>query len=272
MLEDLGMTDKYPHLTYDNLSNDGNSNINLYPSCISGNRVHIEQNQKIKFIMLFTVLDSYIDATHPDLESLSFSKKYKALPNRNDSEVILRELFRFSKVIRNALVHNPSSFNMIKGYLNVNYEFKDTSFRAEISCDSLNYFYTALIMFTKGDLGRGNYFIGMVRFAYNSFLTGIRYFSDEFEDKLAFTSDNLRIRLDNRTIVKNASYHFEDENLIINYNLPEKSSGNSNVDFVIELDSCIFLVPIESLGKGLKINKLDLLNNWKYEGPFPPLK
>lgn len=271
MLEDMGMSVRYPEIRHRTFGDDGTSTLASSFCLLVGKRVNIEQNQKMKFMMLFTVLDFYIDTKYPDLEGFSFSKKYKNIPSDNDIEIMLRELFRVAKVIRNSLVHNPSTFDITNNYLFVSYQFNNTYFRVEISLDALRYFYTAIVMYTKEDLGKGSYFLGIIRSVYNNFLTGVCCFSDEFGESLNRPSDGLKIKPYAREIIMNPDYEIEDGLVKINIveiNLPESPA----LDFYIEHNGGDYLVPIEALGSNFTIGELDLMNEWGHSYPFPPLK
>jgi hypothetical protein len=271
MLEDMGMPIRYPRIQHENPSDNGITDINMGFIGRMGNRVSIEDNLKMKFIILFSILDLYIDTKNPELEGCSFSKKYTNLPSEIDEEIILRELFRFSKILRNALIHSPSSFEIKDDRIKVNYTFHKREFRTIIKLDSLNYFYLALIIFTKGDLGSGNYFIGMMRSIYSIFLDGIIDFSDEFEGSLKKPSDGLKIGLSHRVITTNFEHKSNNNVIEITYN-NKVSHEYKNIDFIFDINEVIYLVPIEALDTDLKIKKIDLLKDWEYKGPFPPLK
>lgn len=271
MLEDMGMSVEYPEIRHVTLADDGTNRVHISLVDMIGNRVSIEQNQVMKFMMMFTVLDFYIDSEYPELEGLSFSQKYRSIHSDNDTGLMLRELFRIAKVIRNSLVHSPSSFEITGNHLSVNYEFRDTRFGVEISLKALSNFYTSLVMYTKGDLGHGNYFLGVMRSVYNNILAGVSYFSDEFGDQLNATPHGLKIKPYVREVVMNPAYDINDGKVQINFterNIPEWQG----VDFYIDHRGNEVLVPIEALRADLTIDETDILNNWKYESSFPPLK
>jgi len=90
MLEDAGMSVRYPRISHITLDEDGKSTMQMHSFCMSGRRVSIEQNQQMKFMMLFALLDFYVDATYPDMEGKSYRQKYKNFPSCGDFDLILR--------------------------------------------------------------------------------------------------------------------------------------------------------------------------------------
>jgi len=271
LLEDCGMSIRYPEIRHVEIDSTGKRTVNMTFSCLAGRRVSIEQNQQMKFLMMFALFDLHIDSNHPQLEGKSFSQKYKSLPRENDYNLILRELYRVSKVIRNSLVHNPSSFKILNGYLDVNYSFKETNFRVKISLDSLNSFYTSLVMYIKGDLGKGNYFLGILRSIYREILEGMSEFADEFEYVLCTPSGGLEILPHVREVILKPEYIITNDYLQIKVN-ETRAPEWQGTDFYLVHEEKDILVPKEALDQELKINRRALLDDWKYEGSFPPLR
>lgn len=271
MLEDIGMSVKYPDVRHVTFNSDGSSTVHMSFCDMIGTRVSIEQNQPMKFMMMFTLLDFYIDSNHVGLEGSSFAHKYRNLPSEGDYDLMLRELFRIAKVIRNSLVHKSSSFRVLDGVLDVRYEFKGTDFGVKMSADSLSNFYTSLVMYIKGDLGQGNYFLGIMRSIYKSITDGISYFADEFGGSPNTPSPGLKIKPYVREIFMNPEYVLKDDHVQIN--ITERNTPEwQGIDFYIEHNREKILVPEEALGPGLTIHIVDLLNDWKYESSFPSIR
>lgn len=174
-------------------------------------------------------------------------------------------------MIRNALVHNPSSFNISAGCVNVNYKHKKTNFSIKISSEILEDFYTAIVMYIKGDMGQGNYFLGIMRSIYANVLAGIRGFSDEFGSTLEKPSSDIKIKPHVRQIFSNPPYEISDG--IVCIDIPEKNLQKwEGIDFYISYNGDDFLIPMEALSEDLSIAECDFINNWKREGYFPHVK
>jgi hypothetical protein len=271
MLEDIGMSIRYPDIRHVTINKDGGINHYISACLMTGTRVSIEQNQQMKFMMMFTLLDFYIDSNYPDFEGKTFAQKYKDLPSENDFDLMLRELFRIAKVIRNSLVHNPSSFKIFDGKLDISYQFRGTDFVVKMSLDALSSFYTSLVMYTKGDLGKGDYFLGVMRSIYKRILDGVSCFSDEFSSELNTPPIGLKIKPYAREIIMNPEYVFKDSQIQIK--IAERTAPEwQGSDFYIKHNGYEVLVPMEALGSDLMISETELLNKWKYESSFPPIR
>lgn len=267
LLEDIGISYRHPEIRPVTLANDGSRTVHMNFHSKLGIRVSIEQNQPMKFMMMFTLLDFYIDSTYLGMEGNSFSQKYRRLPSGNDYDVMLRELFRIAKVIRNSLVHNPSSLNFSDQALSVKYNFKGSSYSINMSAEALSYFYTAIVMYIKGNLGRGNYFLGVMRRIYDRIVNGIENFSDEFSQSINIPSAGLRLSTGVRYVILNPDYIVEHSCLRIITTIKD-TPKEQGTDLYIDYRNTKFLVPVEALSTDLTINKGELENYWKYENIF----
>jgi hypothetical protein len=270
MLEDAGLSVRYPEIHEAAFNKDGKSTVHRRFFAINSRRVSIEQNPQMKFMMIFALLDFYVDAAYPDLEGKSYHQKYKHFSASSDFEVILRQLFRVAKVIRNALVHNHSAFSIIDGHVNVNYTHNKTDFSVQMTTEALTDFYTSVVMYLKGDMGKGNYFLGIVRWIYWNFSAGIKDFSDEFGRTLDQPSANIKIKPYVRQLVLHPQHEVSGGLIRIIIPAPQLQAWES-MDFYIEHNGEGYLVPLEALDKTISISEHDLVRNWKNEGSFPPV-
>jgi len=240
-------------------------------SAIDGNRVSIEQNPKIKFLMLFALLDFHVDTIYPDMEGKCYRDKYTNFPVQGDFNLILRQLFRVAKVIRNALVHNQSAFCIVDGYVNVECNYGKKSFSLNISMKAFNLFCSVIVMYIRGDMGKGKYFLGIVRSIYGDILAGIKKFNDEFGNKLEQSSGDIRMKPYNRRIFLSEPYEVSGGVLRF-VGVERKLPAWEGMDFYIVHNDEEFLIPREALGEDLSIAECDLIADWKREGRFPPVK
>ena len=269
MLEDMGMSNGYPRIHISEENADGIFRRTIYASLQSGRRVSIESNQRAKFALMFSLFDFFIDSNNPSLEGYSFSKKYKKLRFDNDYDLVLRELFRIAKVMRNSLIHNPSSINELEGGIKVAYKFNETNYCLEISSCGLSKFYTLLIMYIRGNLGSGAYFMGITRSLYEVIVNEINVFSDEFLGNLNEPLAGLKINPSNRLVIINAPYIVEKECIKIEFDRINAAAEWEGVDYNIKYKEGNFLIPEESLNNELTINEDVLFNNWEHGSKFP---
>ncbi|MDT4329433.1 hypothetical protein ACQE3D_06340 [Methylomonas sp. MS20] len=271
MLEDCGMSLGYPEIQHLHINSDGTFTRHIQRSLMTGRRVSIEQNQISKFIIMFSLLDAFIDEKHPHLEGKSFKQKYNDLPATNDYEKILKELFRVAKVLRNALVHNPSSYSESATHIQANYTFKGTTFSLAISTTALKQFYTAIVMYIRGDIGHGAYFIAMTVAIYKEIVAGITTFSDDVAGALHQSLGTFFINPYRRVVVMNPPFSNENTNIRILFDKTSQVAPCEGLDFYITHKGENLLIPAESLDAGMSIGEVDALTQWKYHGTFPPI-
>jgi hypothetical protein len=271
MLEDLGMRTRYPDIRWYTENEEGGNTCHLAISDIVGQRVTIEQNQQMKFLMMFALLDFYADSTYLDLEGASFAQKYKKIPAETDSQLIFREVYRVAKVIRNCLVHSPTSFSVSSQTVEIRYEFRNTVYGLTMTSEALAGFYTVMVMYLKGDLGTGDYFLGIVRYIYSDIMNGVSDYSDEFGDSLAVPSDGIKIKPYARNVHTDARYEMRDGAVRFTIQrLPDQQWEGT--DFHIVFDGHEYLVPVEALGESLSIEDSELRTRWRKTGTFPPVR
>lgn len=266
ILEDAGMSVGYPDVDW--ISENGVRSSFICDR--QGRRVSIDQNPHMKLMMLFSIIDFHVDSSNPGLEGSSFRKKYLNLPSNDDYDIMFRELFRLAKLMRNALVHSPSSLQFAGGGANITYTHQSRIFRLSISGDALDNFFTAAVMYLKGDLGRGNYFLGMMRSIYSSVVSGITAFDDDFGATLASPPSGLKIRPGLRLVHSYASYQIHAG--VVKINAAKRPvQAWEGLDFHILLNGDHFLVPYEALSDDLSVDKQDLVENWRRSGSFPEI-
>ncbi|UPG89495.1 hypothetical protein L2Y96_19175 [Luteibacter aegosomaticola] len=267
LLEDAGMSVDYPEVDWIR-ANEARS---LFATSRPGRRVLLEQNQHMKLMMVFSVLDFHIDVTYPDMEGKSFRQKYKSIPSDDDYDLMFRELFRVAKVMRNSLVHNSSSFSIVDGYIDINYSHNKTPYRVRMTLDAVGSFYTAIVMYLKSDLGDGPYFLGIMRSIYSNFVAGIEIFSDEFTSELLVPPEGIKLN-PYRRVVRYRSEHQVSDGLARILVRGRVCGPMESADFHIVHGNVDYLVPLEALSDDLSIGEYELIRNWKYVGTFPPLR
>lgn len=271
MLEDAGMSIKYPEIRHITLDENGNGKMHAHYSLIQGRRVSVEQNQQMKFLMLFTLLDFHVDASYPELEGKGYREKYENLPTQGDYNLILRQLFRVAKVIRNALVHNQSSCVLSEGKVSVDYRHGKHHFCLNMSWEEFQDFQTAIVMYVRGDMGKGSYFMGIMRSMYASILAGITQFNDELGSALEQPTAGIKMKRHVRQIVMHPPYETCGDALRFPCAARETPEWEG-LDLYIVRNDKEFLVPREALDEELSITECDLIADWKREGHYPHVK
>jgi len=271
MLEDAGLSINYPKIQPITLDENGRIKMHANTPLIQGNRVSIEQNPQMKFLILFTLLDFHVDAAHPELEGKSYRQKYLNLPSQSDYNLVLRQLFRVAKIIRNALVHNQSSFSVADNHFSVDYRHNRQHFCLKMSREAFKDFHTAIIMYVRGDMGKGSYFLGIMRSMYASILAGITEFNDDFGSLLEQPTTGIKMNRHQRYVVLHPPYEACGGALrfpVAASQIPEYA----DMDFYFSHNDTEYLVPREALDEKLSIMGHDLIVDWKREGYYPQVK
>lgn len=284
ILTQSGMMIEYPNITNQILNQD-NKHI-YYDEAKYGTEplTSIESNPQLKFLILFSMLDYFIDVKYPDQIGKSFSNKYNGIKRVDDYTTMLSQIFRISKIIRNTLIHNPSLFVRGEKEISVQYEFKGTDILLKITYKAFQLLNTAIFMFVKGDLGKGNYFLGIMRSIYDNILSGILEYSDEFTKKtnkvnniksLLLPKDNFQILYKEREVIHQPNYKKVDDFLIFSID-KVRLTHPEKVDLLLIHDNITYLLPFKALDSECKISESNLIENWIKEGNFPkahiPLK
>lgn len=261
----------YPSILHIVLNEDGGRNMHMgFSSSLFAN-LQLNNNENLKFIIIFSMLDVFIDSRIPGIEGESFRQKYLKIPKNNDYDLILSELFRVAKVIRNALVHNPSGIAFEDKALKVEYFFHKTQYLAIISDKALTGFYTLIVMYVKGDLGNGEYFLALAREIYDQFIFGVVSFCDDLKGSLLKPNGRLRIKSARREIILNPHFKIVDSTILFSkYNID--SPNWTGADFFIEVNGEEFLIPQESLNTKNEISIDEVQKVWGANNKFPPVR
>lgn len=264
------MSVRYPDIHRITREEDGTSSRLIQRFAPQGRRVSVEQNPQMKFMIMFALLDAHVDTADPALEGLSYHQKYLRLPAADDASIMLRELFRLAKLIRNTLVHHPSAFRIEAGQLRITYQRKNAAFTLTMSDMALRHFYTALQMVLRGDLGTGNYFDGTMRSLYAEVVHGIHAFSDEFGTALIAPPPGLRIQPHTRQLHLNPEHESHDGRVFFAAAAAPRPAWES-MDFYLIRAGQQYLVPVEALDSAHSIAEVALLRDWQHVARFPAL-
>lgn len=272
MLEDAGMRVSYPDFRKVIFDSDGIANMSMKIFTANSRRVSIEGNINLKLLIVFTLLDFYIDEKYPSICGRSYAQKYRKLPKKNESEIILKEVFRIWKMIRNALIHESSSLTFKDGQLAVNYEYKaskdfpSVNYQLTISNISLDSLFTTTLMYVKNQIGNDKYSKGIVSYLYSNILAGIDVFTDEFGNKLTDVSSVLKLTPYVREIYFNHMY-----NNNAGYYTFEKPAYTPNypIDFYVEINKKKYIIPSEALDENFSISQSEIISAWEVTGKLP---
>ena len=211
---------------------------------------------------VFRLLDIFIDTKYPNLGGQTFSRKYQNLPSSTCREIILKELYRIMKLIRNAVVHPHSSLYISDNTINISYNYKNTNF--QLATGKLNLVYTLSVLLVKYVGCEAKYIDGFLCGYYNEIFSNIRI-SDENGSSLhslplqcsAFTK---RIR----NIVLDPEIYFRNNHIRITFfDLPEQETAYSTCDYLVSLNGQYYIVPEEILSQLNGLISRESLKDWE---------
>jgi hypothetical protein len=266
-LEETDFNIKYPDITHVVLREEKREVRRTFTCNFSQNN-HMNHNENLKFIIIFSMLDVFVDTINPNSEGKSFRQKYQNLPKTNDYERMLSGLYRIAKIIRNAMVHNPAGIEFDDDRLSVAYEFNRTMYSITLSKRVLDDFYTLIVMYVKSDLGKGEYFLALAREIYERITSDVKEFSDDLVETLPLPIGELKIRSARREIIMNPTFKIDDSIIFFSeydIDFPEWAGA----DFSIEVDGAKLLIPQEVLASGNQIPVATAKRDWEAINKFP---
>lgn len=140
----------------------------------------ISQNFILNVLLFFGILDAYVDSTYSAVIGKSYAEKLRLLPNRTQSDLVLYEVFRIYKLIRNATIHNASSITMDnEGTVLIQYQFRGTQHEIKISLKGLELLNSITYEFISPFEPRSEAYSDALRF---SLLTALRAEITRFHD------------------------------------------------------------------------------------------
>ena len=217
------------------------------------NQTKLEDNLIFCSMIFFTLIDTYIDIQYPYLEGDSFRKKYLKLPSTNDKEIIIREIYRILKIIRNATIHSRNSIelkdgnNLVVGYIR-GINNKSTYFELSISKFGLELIYTLILLY----LDQGKYCdahqLGLLRTIYDDILSNISKISDDIDNKnLINLSSRIRLNRIQRYVILNPDYIIDSDKGIIE--IHKSKFQDDAIDYIIQYEDNRYIIPDEILSE-----------------------
>lgn len=226
-------------------------------------QTHLQENLIFQVMVFFSIIDTFIDINYPSLEGQSFAKKYQGLQTTNDIDIIFKEVYRILKILRNASIHSKNSISVRNdNSILVDYNFKGTNFKLEVTKHCLELIYS-LIFFVIKDMNYPlDYKEGLMRTYYDDIKRNIITISDDFGiNNLASISSRLRLKRTVRYNVINGNFSIDLNNQILTLEkyLPAESERICTAsDYKVKIDSKLYIIPEEILGSNGEINICDL--------------
>lgn len=224
----------------------------------------IKNNELMSLLLFFALFDAFVDNIDSSLEGLSFKKKYVSLPSTTDRDIIIKELFRFLRVLRNAMVHNPSGIDFTVNSCIVNrYSFRKYSYESEISKAGLVLIYSLIVLLIDSHDRLNEYTMSILRSYFDDILEEIHIFNDDFGNGLGSIGNGRRLKRKIRNRIVNATSIKNDTINIIRYQTTKEQQPFSSADYIFDYNKKKYLIPDEILSSTSSIQLSDI-KSWEY--------
>ncbi|MBB6023147.1 hypothetical protein HNR77_004247 [Paenibacillus sp. JGP012] len=215
---------------------------------------NLEDNLILQIMVFFGVLDATIDTLYPELEGEGFQKRYSLLPQDNDSNTIIAQIYRILILMRNAAVHNKEAVSIQNNIITFKSGIKELS----ITKIGLELLYSTVLLFIKPTSSNKEYNMGILRRYYDEIKSNISIFKDNNGEGIVEISDGIRLQVVVRYKVENSQYNV-DKDLITILNPHNTGSELYGSDYLIKFENRNISLPSEALDNEYKISRDELL-------------
>lgn len=250
-------------VVFENINGDYRSTVHMQMFSRYG-RSQLSNNYILQITIMFTLLDALIDNKYPQLQGESFGSKYKNLKGNDDDGIILKQVFRIFKLLRNASVHSMNAIKYEKNIITISYVYRKTSYEMHITIHGLTLLFTYIMDILKPlDHLTKQHHVCLKRELYNEIKKEITIFNDEFGSQLPNISNGKRLKRSLRYFVKNPDIKITKKQveIISIFELNPDAEAWQGVDYEVEYRSNRYMIPSEALLNG-KI-PIDELEKWR---------
>lgn len=210
-----------------------------------------------QIIIVFSVLDEYVDKKYPQYKGENFKTKYNALPCSNDKEIIFKEIYNICRSLRNTVVHIKIQFN------NGKMKFKNN---VVVDEDILYWLFSLVCEYFSEEIEKyhSNYYhLGVLRFYYKKIRNNL--ISNGYnQNNILDISNEICIRVSPvRNLIIDPEYKINQDIInITKYEAGKELQYGS--DYIIEYNGEKYCIPVEALDDNgdIAVNKVC---NWKIE-------
>lgn len=226
-----------------------------------GGNTPIQGNIAFLIMLYFTIVDTYIDTIVPHLEGASFSRRYCGLNGHTDKQIILSQVYRMLKILRNSAIHSRNSLSINNEIITVSYRFRNTSFKLNISQLGIELIGTVVIYLATKRLQPEAYTEALIRTFYEDIMKEMTGIEDEFGTSLEPISQEIKLKRGTRINIENPGV--VSNNVSIKFSVPglhAMGQGSSNYDFLLSMDGVKYLIPAEVLDENGEIHREQLVH------------
>ena len=262
LLEKANFSLRFPEICDTKLDGDTQSISFKFVSYITS--IDIKHNFLLISSISFLLIDVYLDTIYSQLEGKSFKERYENIKNTNDINIILKEIYRILKLIRNATIHSRSAISVKNDVYIIHYDFRNTCFYLKISKKTFENLISLVLFIIKIKNSNiiNEYLVAILRTYYKGLNNNI-VIKDEFSTQLLNISSSICLKNIRRFRVLNPRYEIIGSSVKIEpLKIHERERAYSAADYIIEINSKKYLIPEEVLIN----NTIELqdLSKWEY--------
>lgn len=230
-------------------------------------RTELNNNPEITCLIMFTLLDTFLEKKYSIEPGINFKQKYKKLSTPTNINIIEKECYRLIRLMRNIYVHGIMSVSHGDVY-KFNQFQKNKLFRIDITPEKIHLLYTIIILLindknflkTKGHYGN---IIATYYSELKEYVDKNGNFSDDFSTSLLSILSFTELKTSVRYLYENTDYteNINKINILSKHTLESESFS---IDFSIKYKGEKYLIPNEILDINNSILISDL-QKWKVE-------
>lgn len=224
--------------------------------------LHIKDNFVLQAMIFFGLIDAHIDLHNPELEGEHFADKYKKLSAANDSGIMIKEIYRLLRILRNAAIHSRTAISIDKK--NIESTTKDSNLHLSIA--GLELIYTFILLLIQESNSSDEHKTSLLRTYYDDIRQDIILLQDKFGNHFADISTGPRLKRVVRYRVQNPVFQVDSDTqslCIKKHALKEHEAKHADYDYIVNINNSSFLIPNEILDESGKIGLKDI-KKWTY--------
>lgn len=243
------------------IGDNGGTNVQM---CVSDAMFSMRKTEipfPLQISSFFSILDAYVDLVNSNAGNLNFRKRYQHLPDSDDFDKIIKELYRIFRKLRNYVIHDASNISINEQEVC----FPDIT----LTRDTLRLLYSLTcecFSYSPQRHHSHTYHFGVLRYYYDQVLLQIEKagYQDDITQPFIRLSEDVRIAVNVRYLIQNTHTTVGNDCLIIQaHDCGGRQWGYRN-DYRLVYEDKVFCVPEEALSSDNSIS-ISMLEDWKEE-------
>jgi len=228
----------------------------------SSGGLRIKDNFILQVMIFFGLIDAHIDLHNPDMEGAGFLTKYKKLSAGNDYSIMIKEIFRLLRILRNSAIHSRTAISVDNNKI----EAATDDSKLHLRIAGLELIYTFVMLLIKESNSSEEHKTSLLRTYFDDIRKAIILLQDPLGNNFADISKAPRLKRGVRYRVQNPVYKIDGVSqtlLIKKHVLKDSEAEYADYEYVLKIDNTSYLIPNEILDGSGKIG-LEDIKEWTY--------